>query len=137
MHQFFSLHRPLLLASDPSSLFRPVQPHQPLFRADAASEGASPARIFSEWPQSSMSPMDADAEAARQLTRALTMSKAGASIAWEDTLRHLGLDVSKGADRVGLEELLAKEKHDVLMDSTKRKRRKKMKKHKYVVLTFA
>jgi len=77
-----------------------------------------------------MSPMDADAEAARQLTRALTMSKAGASIAWEDTLRHLGLDVTQSADRVGLAEQLAKEKHDVLMDSTKRKRRKKMKKHK-------
>lgn len=74
--------------------------------------------------------IDADAEAARQLTRALTMSKAGATVSWEDTLKKLGLDVSKDADRVNLREQFEREWEDVMMDSTKRKRRKKMKKHK-------
>ena len=74
--------------------------------------------------------IDADAEAARQLTRALTMSQAGATIAWENTLRHLGLDPAKDEERVGLQERFEKEWSEVLMDSTKRKRRKKMKKHK-------
>lgn len=74
--------------------------------------------------------IDADAEAARQLTRALTMAKAGATVSWEDTLKHLGLDVSKEVDRVALKKQLDKDWEDVLMDSTKRKRRKKMKKHK-------
>ncbi|KAG5720568.1 hypothetical protein E4T56_gene5768, partial [Termitomyces sp. T112] len=71
---------------------------------------------------------DADAAAARQLTRAITMSHAGAAVSWEQTLRRLGLDVDK--DRIEMQEKLDKEWREVLMDSTKRKRRKKMKKHK-------
>jgi len=74
--------------------------------------------------------IDADAEAARQLTRALTMSKAGSTLAWENTLKHLGLDVSKEADRVNLQQQFDREWEEVLLDSTRRKRRKKMKKHK-------
>lgn len=58
------------------------------------------------------------------------MSKAGATMSWEATLKHLGLDVSKDADRVNLQEQFDKEWNEVLLDSTKRKRRKKMKKHK-------
>lgn len=77
--------------------------------------------------------IDADAEAARQLTRALTMHKAGGIMAWERTLRHLGLDVDMEADRVGLQQQWDKEWDDVMLDSVKRKRRKKMKKHKCVI----
>jgi hypothetical protein len=74
--------------------------------------------------------VDADAEAARQLTRAVTMNTAGAAMAWESTLRRLGLDPDKEPERVGLQEQWDKEWNDVLMDSTKRKKRRKMRKHK-------
>jgi endonuclease I len=76
--------------------------------------------------------VDADAEAARQLTRALTMTKAGSTVSWEETLKTLGLDVSKEAERVNLQQQFKKDWEDVVLDSTKRKRRKKMKKHKCV-----
>jgi hypothetical protein len=76
--------------------------------------------------------IDADAEAARQLTRALTMNSAGAAMAWENTLRRLGLDPDKDPERVGLQEQMDKEWNDVLMESTKKRRRKKMNKHKLV-----
>ena len=75
---------------------------------------------------------DADAAAARQLSRALVMTHAGASVAWEDTLRRLGLDLEKDADRIQTRAQMNREWEEVMMDSTKRKRRKKMKKHKYV-----
>lgn len=58
------------------------------------------------------------------------MSKASATVSWEDTLKSLGLDVSKEADRITLKQQFEQDWEDVLMDSTKRKRRKKMKKHK-------
>jgi len=73
---------------------------------------------------------DADAEAARHLTRALTMTKAAATVSWEGTLKKLGVDVSKEAERVNLQQQFDKDWEDVMLDSTKRKRRKKMKKHK-------
>ncbi|KAG6854548.1 Cleavage polyadenylation factor subunit clp1 [Blastosporella zonata] len=130
LHQFFSLHRPLLLLSRPHSIldstnaasFLPEQqPEHPAPKPD------TPQWLLDEFPDVSS---DADAATARQLSRALTMNHAGATVAWEDTLRRLGLDVNKDADRVGLQEKWDKEWQDVLMDSTKRKRKKKMKKHK-------
>ncbi len=135
MHQFFSLHRPLLLISQPPSLFRSLPySHSPF------SPSLSEAEIHKHVTQylsgeasglpSEVSVIDADAEVARQLTRALTMSKASATVSWEDTLKSLGLDVSKEADRITLKQQFEKDWEDVLMDSTKRKRRKKMKKHK-------
>ena len=70
---------------------------------------------------------DADADAARQLARAMVVNRIGASIAWEDALKRLGLDESSGrAEEVSL----AEAEFEMYMDSTKRKRRKKMKKHK-------
>lgn len=77
--------------------------------------------------------VDADAETARLLSRALTMTKAGATVSWEETLKTLGLDVAKEAERANLQQQFEKDwenVEDVKMDSTKRKRRKKMKKHK-------
>jgi hypothetical protein len=86
--------------------------------------------LLDEFPEASV---DADAAAARQLTRALTINHAGATVAWENTLRRLGLDVNKDAERVNLQQQWNKEWQEVMLDSTKRKRRKKMKKHKLVV----
>lgn len=73
---------------------------------------------------------DADADAARQLTRALTLSQAGSAVAWENTLKRLGLDVNAQPDRIGSQREIRKVWRDIVMDSVKRKRRKKMKKHK-------
>ncbi|KAF4615041.1 hypothetical protein D9613_002645 [Agrocybe pediades] len=127
-HQFFSLHRPLLLINQPSSIFRPITPNQPLFRPQQPEVDQSKQQFGLDAPTDPF--IDADAEAARQLTRALTMSKAASTLAWENTMKHLGLDVSKDADRVNLQEQFERDWEDVMLDSTKRKRRKKMKKHK-------
>jgi hypothetical protein len=126
-HQFFSLHRPLLLISHPASIFRPVLPNHSIF--DPLQSSTAQQNPLGFDPSSEPS-VDADAEAARQLTRALTMNKAGATVSWEDTLKHLGLDVTQEADRVNLQQQFDKDWREVMMDSTKRKRRKKMKKHK-------
>lgn len=126
-HQFFSLHRPLLLISDPTSIFRPVPPNHSIF--DPLQLPTAQQNPFGFDPASEPS-IDADAEAARQLTRALTMNKAGATVSWEETLKYLGLDVAKDADRVNLQQQFDKDWQEVMMDSTKRKRRRKMKKHK-------
>jgi len=129
-HQFFSLHRPLLLISNPSSIFRPVPPNHSILDAlDALQPLTMSQNPLGFDPASELS-IDADAEAARQLTRALTMNKAGATVSWEDTLKYLGLDVAQEADRVNLQQQFDKDWQEVMMDSTKRKRRKKMKKHK-------
>jgi hypothetical protein len=135
MHQFFSLHRPLLLISQPPSLFRSVpSSHSPFSPPLSEAEiHKYVTHYLSEEPSGLPSEpfvIDADAEVARQLTRALTMSKASATVSWEDTLKSLGLDVSKEADRITLKQQFEQDWEDVLMDSTKRKRRKKMKKHK-------
>jgi len=135
MHQFFSLHRPLLLISQPPSLFRSVpSSHSPFSPSLSEAEiHKYVTQYLSEEPSGLPSEpyvIDADAEVARQLTRALTMSKASATVSWEDTLKSLGLDVSKEADRITLKQQFEKDWEDVLMDSTKRKRRRKMKKHK-------
>ena len=126
-HQFFSLHRPLLLISDPSSIFRPIPPNHSICDALQPPSALQNPLGFDSASEPSI---DADAEAARQLTRALTMNKAGATVSWEDTLKYLGLDVAQEADRVNLQQQFDKEWQEVMMDSTKRKRRKKMKKHK-------
>ena len=70
---------------------------------------------------------DADADTARQLARAMVVQRVGASLAWDETLRKLGLDDSAGR---AAEISLAEAEFEMYMDSTKRKRRKKMKKHK-------
>jgi hypothetical protein len=57
------------------------------------------------------------------------MNRARSVIEWEDTLRRLGLDVDNEPERKQTKELMAAEWR-IEMDSTKRKRRKKMKKHK-------
>lgn len=79
---------------------------------------------LSEPPEASP---EEDADAARQLSRALVVNRVAPSISWEDTLQRLGLNVRVGrAEEVSL----AEAEFNVYMDSVKRKRRKKMKKHK-------
>ncbi|KAJ7709683.1 hypothetical protein B0H17DRAFT_1155577 [Mycena rosella] len=126
--QFFALHRPLLLLPDPPAVFRSPPPATPLFqppRPDAAAGAPAPDEAVDD----AVVPGDADAEAARQLTRALTMTRAGATVAWDNTLRRLGLDVDLAARDLQAAEW-DQDWEDILADSVKRKRRKKMKKHK-------
>ncbi|KAI8989713.1 hypothetical protein BD414DRAFT_485000 [Trametes punicea] len=123
LHQFFSLHRPLLtLSQSPSSLFEshssifPVLPNQ-----------ASEAARYGNLEEPVEASPEADAEAARQLARAIVVNRIGASLAWEEALKRLGLDVTSGrAEEVSM----AEAEFEMYLDSTKRKRRKKMKKHK-------
>lgn len=137
LHQFFSLHRPLLLISNPPSIFEPAPPSSSTFGLPSSEADSSPQANSLLLNGQAASPddglditIDADAEAARQLTRALTMSRAGPAVSWEATLQRLGLDVGLDADRVNLQEQMDREWDEVMMDSTKRKRKKKMKKHK-------
>ncbi|EAU88862.2 hypothetical protein CC1G_01235 [Coprinopsis cinerea okayama7 len=138
LHQFFALHRPLLLLNNSPSLFTSgpslesilstsgqVQPRQ-----ESETQAQQPLSVFDDFPADAS--IDADAEAARQLARGLTLNKAGPAVAWEDTLKRLGLDPSRDPERVTMQEQMDKDWEDVqiLLDSTKRKRRKKMKKHK-------
>ncbi|KAI0313337.1 hypothetical protein OF83DRAFT_1065651 [Amylostereum chailletii] len=120
LHQFFSLHRPLFLYQSPSTLFEPSLP----FSLGPAHEAAAQEpRTIDNPPEASP---EADTDTARQLARALAMNRVGATISWEDTLRHMGLDlnVERGQEQMDLAAL------QVRLDSTKRKKRKKMKKHK-------
>ncbi|KAI0086189.1 hypothetical protein BDY19DRAFT_961793 [Irpex rosettiformis] len=123
LHQFFSLHRPLLTLSQPvSSVFEPsTMPftYPPALGAEAAGHG-----VIDEPPETSP---ESDADAARQLARALVSSRVGAALSWQETLKKLGLDESK----VHAQEVSqAEAEFNVYLDSTKRKRRRKMKKHK-------
>ncbi|KAJ7582927.1 hypothetical protein C8J56DRAFT_956069, partial [Mycena floridula] len=131
MHQFFSLHRPLILLSNPPSILASA-PEPP------SESSVLPSRVEYSHEQgagmffgaTTASPVDADAETARQITRALTVNIVGGIHEWENTLRRLGLDVNQDPDRVGARVQMEKDWQEVLMDSTKRKRRRKMKKHK-------
>jgi len=127
--QFFSLHRPLLVLSNPTSIldFSATDPFEPE-KYGKATNGQKSTWLLDEFSEASVD-ADSDAATARQLSRALIMSHAGASVAWEDALRRLGLDLEKDFDRIQTRARMDRE-WEVMMDSTKRKRRKKMKKHK-------
>lgn len=74
---------------------------------------------------------DADAETARQLSRSITLSKVGGQHEWEAVLQKLGFNSEQTVEHEATKVQMEKDWTDVVMDSTKRKRRKKMKKHKY------
>ncbi|KAG6868699.1 hypothetical protein C0993_011929 [Termitomyces sp. T159_Od127] len=127
LHQFFSLHRPLLLLSRPQSILDSAKASSflPAEADEAETYMTNPQWLVDEFPELTA---DADAATAQQLARAITMSRAGAAVSWEQTLRRLGLVEE---DRVApQQEKSERTFQDVMMDSTKRKRRKKMKKHK-------
>ena len=129
LHQFFSLHRPLLLLEQPpASVFdsAPLSAFPtlaPVTGASTAWPGPAPSTL-DEAPEASP---EADADAARLLARAIVMNRLGGTITFEAALRKLGLDLSEGRQRVEDMDLSALEVH---LESTKRKRRSKMKKHK-------
>ena len=123
LHQFFSLHRPLLTISQPTTVLfdNPPVPFSPTF----LSQGRSAS--YADFDDPPVSSPESDADASRQLTRTIVLNRVASTIAWEDTLQRLGLDVSEGR----AEELTAaKAEFDMHMDSVKRKRKRKMKKHK-------
>ncbi|KAG8763097.1 hypothetical protein FRC11_006033 [Ceratobasidium sp. 423] len=104
LHSFFSLDRPMLLLSQPTSrLFTTDPPKRPM---DESAE------------------TDSDADAARNLSHALVMSRVQSAAVWADTLARLGVPADPVEDAVP---------EPVSMDSVKRKRRKKITKHKWVV----
>lgn len=123
LHQFFSLHRPLLqLSEHPASVFESAPP------AALAAFPHTPAapHEHDSFVEAEPSP-EADADAARQLARALVMNNVGPTVAFEDALRRLGLDMSEGREGPEVEDFAH---YGIYMDSVKRKRRSKMKKHK-------
>lgn len=121
LHQFFSLHRPLLLASQPAST---IFESSPLPFSIPPKPAHSSPDVLAEPPEPSA---EDDADTARQLARAMVVNRIGASMSWEHTLQRLGVDVTKGREE---EVKLAEAEFQVYLDSTKRKRRKKMRTHK-------
>ncbi|KAG8732710.1 hypothetical protein FRC12_019165 [Ceratobasidium sp. 428] len=115
LHSFFSLDRPMLLLNQPiTRLFETGLPNLPRAQpADRDGAGES----------------DADADAARALSHALVMSRVRGAVDWKAALGRLGVEASSAADV--LEEARVGSDLAVLMDSVKRKRRKKITKHKY------
>lgn len=115
LHQFFSLHRPLLLLDRPTStLFQP-----------SSTESLAPASLSVDDPPEA-SP-EADADTARQLSRTLVINRVGSAVDWEKTLQRLGWESDPSVYLDISNEFVSS---SIAMDSTKRKRRKKMKKHK-------
>jgi len=115
-----------------STLFQSAHPSAPLFHSpqqDYSWHSELPDEVNEHPNNSTQLPVDADGEAARQLTRALSMTRIGATVAWESTLQRLGVDVEAAANDLRTTEW-NQEWEDILADSTKRKRRRKMKKHK-------
>ena len=131
LHQFFALHRPLVLSQPAAALFDtsstlvlgPTNTQVP------PSTGAAPVPTTLDNPLETTP--EADADTARLLARTLAMNAVNSSVSWDDTLRRLGLNPAEGraAENAALEGLAVK------LDSTQRKRRKKMKKHKCASFT--
>lgn len=133
LHQFFSLHRPLLLLDQPTStIFEATDPSTPLFTSSEdqlISDSRSSLATIDNPPESSS---DADADAARQLAHALVMNRVGGAIVWQRALSRLGLGAKYLENDMTLAKETAQEWVTIHADSTRRKKRKKMKKHKYV-----
>jgi len=132
LHQFFSLHRPLLLHAQPASALFESPPQLLHLSASPPSKDEVPRRpvylgTLDDPPEASP---EADADAARQLARALVIHRVGGAISWEDTLTKLGLDGNTKEGKVELAKEWAREWETIYADSVKRKRKKKMKKHK-------
>lgn len=131
LHQFFSLHRPLLLHSQPISALFETPPQSWDTFLSPATEGTSTTQpnisTLDDPPEASY---EADADAARQLARALVMNRVGGVISWQNTLAKLGSDGNTNAGRAELAKEWAREWETIYADSVKRKRKKKMKKHK-------
>ncbi|KAI5122051.1 hypothetical protein M0805_006035 [Coniferiporia weirii] len=117
LHRFFAMHRPCLLLNQPTSSLFVSAPLLPT--AEATAVPPAPLGTIDDPPVASP---EADANAARRLSRSLVMNRVGNLVDWEGTLARLGLHEMK--------EPVPPMPAGIGMDSTKRKRRKKMKKHK-------
>jgi hypothetical protein len=152
LHSFFSLHRPMLLLPvhpAPASLFNALSSSEPEAIEDdtppvlglnsrepqvfmATGELISPgipAQLKREQEetqrqQAAMEESEREAEAARWLTRSLFVHRVGGAMAWAEQLKAWG-DAQANKVVQAVEEI-------VQTDSTKRKRRRKMSKHKCV-----
>lgn len=125
LHRFFSLHRPFLLLNQPTSALFTSAPgivEGSDIESPFISTASNPIATIDNPP---VATAEADADAARQLSRALVMNRVGNLVNWQETLARLGVHEVDDAVSAAMQE--------VNMDSTKRKRRKKMKKHKSVV----
>ncbi|KAF8447882.1 hypothetical protein L210DRAFT_3610063 [Boletus edulis BED1] len=131
LHQFFSLHRPLLLLDQPTStIFEASDPSTPLFTSfedQVNNDSRHSIPTIDNPPESSP---DADADAARQLAHALVMNRVGDAVAWQQALSRLGLSAKYSEEDMTLAKETAQEWVTIHADSTRRKKRKKMKKHK-------
>lgn len=138
LHQFFSVHRPLFnLFLPTSNLF---EAHETSSNDMGLFSGTDPESILNNIEQRLQSQMeesgaDADADAARQLARALAINRLGGAVNWDDTLARLGdmesiLAQQRLGERVSLPSVAGCVEEEMTLDSTKRKRRKKMSKHK-------
>ncbi|KAG8931792.1 hypothetical protein FRC02_002146 [Tulasnella sp. 418] len=108
LHNFFALDRPMLLLNQsPSALFQ-SSPVQSLEKFSAPEQQLGPEETL-------MEDQDADIHAARLLARSMVIQKIGSVMDWADVTAKLGIP----NDMV------------IEMDSTKRKRKKKMTKHRY------
>lgn len=116
LHQFFSLHRPLLSLSAPSIFQSPS-----LFTTKSSSQAAP-------WEEDEESEDDGRSDgAALMLWHSLINSKLRSSMDFHSALANLGSSESRDMQRAVEKET---NKVRISMDSTKRKRRKKMSKHK-------
>ncbi|KAG6335206.1 hypothetical protein ID866_3877 [Astraeus odoratus] len=130
LHQFFSLHRPLLLLSQPpSTIFETVDPSVSLFPTSSSQLNPHSASLttIDDPPESSP---EADVDAARLLAHTLVVNRVGATMAWQDALSRLGLIKESTVSDLTLAKESAQEWVSIHADSTRRKKRKKMKKHK-------
>ena len=133
LHQFFSLHRPLLLLNQPAStIFESVDSATPLFTSSEDQLHNDSLSSFATIDNPPESSPDADADAARQLAHTLVMNRIGGAIAWQQALSRLGLSAKYSESDITLAKETAQEWVTIHADSTRRKKRKKMKKHKYV-----
>ena len=123
LHQFFAQHRPLVL-SQPAEVLFDTSPT--LVLGPTRTPGVAPVTLDNP-PETTP---EADADTARLLARSMAMNAVISSVSWDATMRRLGLDPAEGraAESAALEGLA------VGLDSTQRKRRKKMKKHKCAYL---
>lgn len=128
LHQIFAMHRPLLTVSQPTTtLFESLNgpTSDKPFASRTAEEDPHPQQQLSG-ALSEEAVVDADADAARQLSRALAINHLGSAIDWEETLMRLGDPEALRAQ----EQQRFENDSFIELDSTKRKRRKKMTKHR-------
>jgi len=118
IHQFFSLHRPLLTLYSPSPFLIPST----VFSTKTSVQQAAP------WEEDSDAEEDAQSDGtALALWHSLINSKLKSSIDFHSVLANLGSQESRDMKQAVENEVL---KVRISMDSTQRKRRKKMSKHK-------